>query len=70
MKDLLQILAVSKECLPHSPDTAMTPSKTILLIMIIYESLLTEMILNPCWNAATYERVDTQLMLHVSMKIK
>ena len=36
---LLQILAESKECLPHSSDNAKTCSKTFPSILIIYESL-------------------------------
>ena len=64
---MLQIVAESKECLPHFPDTAKTPSKSFLFI---YESLNDWDDFKPCWRATTKERVDTQLMLHVSMKIK
>ena len=54
---LLQIVAESKEYLPHPLDNAKTPSKTFLFI---YESLNDWDDFNPCWRATTKERVDTQ----------
>ena len=57
---LLQIVAESKECLPHPLDNAKTSSKSFLFIMIIYESLNDWDDFNPCWRATTKERVDTQ----------